>query len=195
MAFEWKDVGNAVSSAIPVIGQVLGGVFAGGPGSNLGGAAGTAISSLLKSLGLADDSTPDQVMAAISADPQSALKLKMAEMDYQIALGKQKIDEQQIYINDTQNARNMQVETTKVTGHRDTNLYVLAWTIVLGFFGLVGLMFFQDIPKDSNGVVFMLFGALAAAFGSVVGYFFGSSKSSADKTVLLAQAEGIKPKK
>lgn len=185
MAFEWKDVGNAVSSAAPVVGSILGGVFAGGPGSNLGGAAGNAISKLLSSLGLADNSTPDQVMTAIGSDPNIALKLKMAEMDYKIA-------EQKMYIEDVQNARSMMVETTKATGKRDTNLYILSWVIVCGFFGLVALLFFVPMPKDSNGVIVLLFGSLAAAFGAVVGYFFGSSKGSADKTALLAKAEPIK---
>jgi hypothetical protein len=185
MAFEWKDVGNAIASAAPTVGGIVGGVLGATPGAQVGSLAGNAISALLKSLGLADNSTPDQVMAAIQADPQSALKLRMAEMDYRLA-------EQKMYLDDIQNARNMMVETTKATGKRDINLYTLAWVIIIGFFGLVALLVFKDLPKDSNGVIFMLFGALASAFGSVTGYFFGSSKGSADKTALLARAEPIK---
>jgi len=41
------------------------------------------------------------------------------------------------------------------------------------------------IPEGSNQVVFLLFGALATGFGQVLQYFFGSSKSSAEKTQLL----------
>jgi hypothetical protein len=38
----------------------------------------------------------------------------------------------------------------------------------------------------------MLFGTLSAAFGSVIGFFFGTTKSSQDKTQLLAMADPIK---
>ena len=195
MAFEWKDIGTVVGQAAPVLGSVLGGIFAGGPGSNLGGAAGTAVQKLLQSLGLASDATPDQVQAAIASDPQAALKLKQAEMDFQIALGKQKLDELQAYLIDIQSARTREVETTKATGKRDVNLYALAWLIVAGFFGLTCLLIFRSLPPDASGVVFMLFGALAAAFGSVVGYFFGSSKGSADKSQFMANELTVANKK
>ena len=42
------------------------------------------------------------------------------------------------------------------------------------------------LPDGSSDVVFMLFGALVTGFGTVLQYFFGSSKSSTDKTSLLA---------
>jgi hypothetical protein len=70
---------------------------------------------------------------------------------------------------------------------RELNLYVLAWTIIIGFFTLCGILMWKPLPQGSNEVVFMLFGALSAGFGSVVGYFFGSSKSSSDKTKMLSQ--------
>jgi hypothetical protein len=192
MPFEWKDIGSAIAGAAPTIGGIVGGVLGATPGAQVGSLAGNAISSLLKSLGLADNSTPDQVMTAIQADPNIALKLRQAEMDYQLAINKQKLDETLAYIQDVQNARGMMVETTKATGKRDTNLYVLSWVIVVGFFGLIALLFFVPMPKDSNGVIVLLFGSLAAGFGSVIGYFFGSSKGSAEKTQLLAKAEPIK---
>jgi hypothetical protein len=40
----------------------------------------------------------------------------------------------------------------------------------------------------TSPAVYMLFGALSAGFGSVMQYFFGSSKGSADKTQLMASA-------
>ena len=182
---DWKDVGNAVATIAPGLGKVVGSIV-GGP--EVGTLAGNAISGLMKIFGLAPDSTPDQLNAAIAQDPQAALKLRQAEMEYNLAVNKQRLDEQQAFINDVQNARSMMVETTRATGKRDVNLYALAWVIVVGFFGLTALLIFRELPKDSNGVIFMLFGALVAAFGSVNGYFFGSSKSSADKTELMAKA-------
>lgn len=72
---------------------------------------------------------------------------------------------------------------------KDIAIYILAGLIVIGFFALLTLLLFRTLPEDSSGVIFMLFGALSAAFGAVVQYFFGSSQSSADKTTLLAKRE------
>ena len=186
---EWKDVGSGIANVAPVIANVIGSIAG---GTIVGGAAEKVVSGLLSLFGLKPDATPDQLNNAIAQDPQAALKLRQAEMEYNLALNKQKLDDQQAFLNDIQNARNMMVETTKATGKRDVNLYALAWLIVAGFFMLTCLLVFKDLPKDSNGVIFMLFGALSAAFGSVVGYFFGSSKSSGEKTELLAKTGAIK---
>jgi hypothetical protein len=43
------------------------------------------------------------------------------------------------------------------------------------------------LPPGQNEVIFMLFGAISSGFGQVLGFFFGSSKSSADKTQLLGK--------
>lgn len=71
--------------------------------------------------------------------------------------------------------------------------YILASIIVIGFFSLLGLLLFQPLPPDTSGVIFMLFGALSAAFGAVVQYFFGSSQSSADKSDMMAKIGTVKP--
>jgi hypothetical protein len=45
--------------------------------------------------------------------------------------------------------------------------------------------------KDKPGVD-LLIGALAMSFGTVIGYWFGASKSSDEKTKLLAKADAIR---
>ena len=71
-------------------------------------------------------------------------------------------------------------------------LYILATVIVIGFFVLLWFLIFNPLPPDSTGVIFMLFGALSAAFGAVVQYFFGSSTGSADKSEVIAKLGGAK---
>jgi hypothetical protein len=106
-------------------------------------------------------------------------------------------------LGDVQGARAREVDIAKATGKKDINLYVVAWVIIGGFFALMAILLFIQLPTDSSGVVFMLFGALSSGFGSVVQYFFGSSKgevekadymaaSSARKTELLAKTDAIK---
>jgi uncharacterized membrane-anchored protein YitT (DUF2179 family) len=83
----------------------------------------------------------------------------------------------------------------KATGKRDYNLYILAWTVVVGFFGLCAALLFKAIPDGQNDIVYVLFGGLVTGFSTVLAYFFGSSKGSADKTKFLAgrQAAEAKP--
>ena len=63
---------------------------------------------------------------------------------------------------------------------------ILGFVIVVGYFAVLGLMIWKDMMgKD------ILIGGLAAAFGAIVGYFYGSSNSSDRKTELLAKAPPI----
>jgi hypothetical protein len=65
---------------------------------------------------------------------------------------------------------------------KDIFFYALGALIVIGFFVvLVVLMYTSKSPESIN----MTLGALLAAFGTVVGYFYGSSKGSADKNDLI----------
>lgn len=66
---------------------------------------------------------------------------------------------------------------------RNEAMYILAAVVTVGFFVLIGMLMFRSVSE--TGPILLLFGALAQSYGTVVGYFFGSSKSSADKTALL----------
>ena len=180
---EWSDVSSTLSklvgTAAPLLGTALGGP--------LGGTVGNLIASLFGC-----ENKPDLVAAAIQADPQAALKLKELEINNSLELQKIVLEGERMRLADVASARAREVDITKATGSKDINLYVLAWVMVIGFFSLVGILMFKSLPPDSTGVVMMLFGTLAAGFGAVIQYFFGSSKSSADKTGLLAKADPIK---
>lgn len=176
---EWKDVGNLVAKMAPALGTAL------------GGPAGGAVGGLIANL-LGTDSDAEAVAKAIQADPNIAVKLKEIELEAQRlhyeAIEKERqaqIEELKAYIGDVQSARQRQTEHEKATGKTDINFYVLAWVIVVGFFGLIGVLMFVEIPPKQSEVMFMLFGTLSAGFGAVIQYFFGSSKGSADKTIRM----------
>ena len=59
--------------------------------------------------------------------------------------------------------------------------YILAAVVLVGFFVVLTVMVQSGKPGAD-----ILIGGLAAAFGSVVGYFFGSSAGSARKDELMA---------
>jgi len=74
---------------------------------------------------------------------------------------------------------------TSVKNKLGVHRYILSWVVVLGFYILTYILMIKPIPKDSNQVVFMLFGTISTGFGTVLGYFFGSSQSSVEKDHLL----------
>ena len=65
---------------------------------------------------------------------------------------------------------------------RDIFFYALGALIVVGFFIVLVVLMYTSKSSES---VNMTLGALLAAFGTVVGYFYGSSKGSADKNDLI----------
>jgi len=174
MEFKWQEL---VRTVAPCIGTVLSG------GNPLVGMGIKAVSNAL--LGKPDGSEDEISEALQNASAEDLLKLKNADNTFKLEMAKVGLDEKKLAFEDTSDARSRQVKHEKVTGKSDVNLYTLAWTVVAGFFGLMGLLCFKALPADSNGVIFMLFGSLSTGFGQVLSYFFGSSKSSADKTVLL----------
>lgn len=177
---EWKDVISVISKAAPVLGSLFGPA-----GTAVGAVAGTGLNLVARALGV--EPTEDAVKQAIATDPEAALKLAQYEMLHKIELQKLEIQVMQMEYADTADARRMSSDKMKSTGKPDLNLYILAWTIIIGFFALIGFLLKVPIPVDQSGVIFMLFGALSTGFGQVLQFFFGSSKSSADKNEQIGQ--------
>ena len=76
---------------------------------------------------------------------------------------------------------------------KDIYMYLLGALIVIGAFFITGLLIFYEVPAGSKDALLLCLGVLIGLAASVVNYFFGSSKSSADKTILLNQKDGGTP--
>ena len=63
--------------------------------------------------------------------------------------------------------------------------YALGALICIGFFVLLYILIWTEIPQANRDVLNLVVGALIGSFASVVGYFYGSSKGSADKNDML----------
>lgn len=63
--------------------------------------------------------------------------------------------------------------------------YSLAALIVVGFFVLLITLASMSIPKANETLLNMTTGSLIAAFSMIVGYFFGSSLGSKQKTEMM----------
>jgi len=190
---DWKEVAGKITKVAPVLGSILGGPA--------GAAAGGVISLIGSLFGLSEaETTPDMISQIITQDPQSLLKFKELEMTHKIKLEelliereKVKIEEDQMYLQDIQDARRRQVDVEKATGKKDVNLYVLAWTYIGGYFVTTIMMTFLAFTNNvpiamPNYMVFLLgnlFGTLTAGVMAIVQYFFGSSRGSGEKTAIM----------
>ena len=65
--------------------------------------------------------------------------------------------------------------------------YILGGLIVAGFFTLLIALVKAEVPEINKDLLNLTVGALIGSFATVVGYFFGSSKGSAEKTELINQ--------
>lgn len=63
--------------------------------------------------------------------------------------------------------------------------YVFAAIVLICIFSLLALLIFKPIPEINKDTANILIGALAASFISIIQYYFGSSKGSADKQEML----------
>lgn len=68
---------------------------------------------------------------------------------------------------------------------KDILMYSLAGIIVIGFFALLYILLFRSIAETNKEILNIVIGALIGSFTTIIGYFFGSSSGSAEKTKLL----------
>jgi len=69
--------------------------------------------------------------------------------------------------------------------NKDLAMYILGGLITIAFFVVIYLLIFVEIPQGNKDILNIILGALIAAFGGVVNYFYGSSSGSAAKTEML----------
>lgn len=71
---------------------------------------------------------------------------------------------------------------------KDTYQYVLGALVVIGFFALLIILIKKEVPAPNKDLLNLVVGALIGSFATVVGYFFGSSKGSAEKNEIMKQS-------
>ena len=71
---------------------------------------------------------------------------------------------------------------------KEIYMYLLGAIVVALCFFLAYLLIFTPIPDSNRDIVTVAFGLILGWGGAVVGYFFGTSKSSSDKTKIIANS-------
>lgn len=162
-------VGKGVLSvAGPTLGTALGGPL-----------GGMAVAHLTKALGVEEDAL-EGILAAPSANQLERIQLAEKELAAEVESKKIDLEEYRIHAGDRNSARNREIQTGDNTNKQ------LAFIVTAGFFGVLGVITFADMPENSKTIVNIMVGFLGAGFGSVMQYYFGSSKGSKDKTAAMA---------
>ena len=138
---------------------------------------GIAITALANKFGVADDVSA--IAKAIAGDPEAATKL--AEID---------LRQFQAESADRDSARQRESAVAAAGGSTLAQMVVpiLALGTVSLTFVFIGILLFKVIDTAQQQLVIFALGYATAAAQQVLSYYFGSSKSSQDKTSALQKA-------
>lgn len=172
---DWQTI---IKTVAPWIGTALGGPL-----------GGMAVEAAASALGVSDKTADAVKQALAGVTPDQMLTLKKADQDFALqmqALGfKQVTDLEAIAAGDRKDARDMQRATRSIMPA------VLSCVVTVGFLGLLtGMMLGVLHVSDSQALLLML-GALGAAFGAVIQFWFGTTHDSGRKTDMLAKAPPV----
>jgi hypothetical protein len=134
------------------------------------------VKAIAEKMGVAD--TVEAVTQAIQADPQAAEKL--AEID---------LKQFQAEAADRDSARQREVGLVSAGGSPIAQLVmpVLAVGTVALTYLFVGILLFKVVPTEQQQLIIFALGFMTASAQQVLSYYFGSSKSSQDKTVAMTK--------
>lgn len=170
----WDSIKPILGKVAPMLGTALGGP--------LGGVAGAALGQALGMEGAA----PEDIAKALQdgkLTPDQLLALRRAEMEFKERMAALEIksiqDLEALEVQDRDSARKREMAV------RDKIPAILALSLTAGLFGLLFYLMKWNPPKDNEDILNILLGSLSTAFIGVINYYFGTSKSSADKTALL----------
>ena len=179
----WQKIGDAVADYAPALAGIL---TVTGVGIPAAGAV-AAVGALARTFGLGSDAKPEDVLAAVSADPEIRLKAMIANNDFVLKQREQDISEIQIYLRDTDSARKMQgdaLNQTDVFAKRFIYYYASALSLLTILY--IFLVTFIDLPAGNRRLADTILGfLLGQVLATVIQFFFGTNAGSLAKNKLL----------
>jgi hypothetical protein len=167
MNFDWKKL---VGTVAPALGTALGGPL-----------VGIAVKSVATALGLEPEATQEQVATKLAgATPADLLALKLADQQFAKDMRALDVDLERIAVQDRDSARGREIAV------RDNTNRNMAYAYTIGYFGLLAAVLLYGVKPEVETLVNVLIGILSASQAAIMGYYFGSSKSSSDKNALMA---------
>ncbi|MEM1077439.1 MAG: hypothetical protein AAGI09_02830 [Pseudomonadota bacterium] len=160
------------------------GAVAPGLATALGGPlAGVATKAIADQLLGREVTSADELVDAIQT-PEDLVKLKQIEAEFQASMAEAGIELERIAADDRHSARQRQAQTG------DRTPMILGAVILMGFFGVLALLFFQGLPEAGGEIVVGVIGILGGLCAQVGNYFFGSSAGSKSKNAIIADLKG-----
>lgn len=184
----WQKIGAAVADYAPALAGVLTMTGVGAPAA----AAVAAVGALARTWGLGD-AKPEDVLAAISGDPEIRLKAMIANNDFLIKQQDQRLAELKMGFDDTQGARGMQMtalQQADVFAKRFVYYYAsfLSGTTMLYIF----LITFLVVPDKNQRLADTILGfLLGSVLATLLQFFFGTSVGSLAKNKLLEAKDQV----
>ena len=173
MTFDWKKTLGAVA---PALATALGGPL-----------AGSAVSILSQTI-LGKTGGTDEELAAVLAGglkPETMLALKEADQKFQLEMRRLDLESDKAAVENTKDARSRDIELAKV-GRTNWRQDILAYGAIVGFFGVLYLLFTQALPEGlARDALLILLGTLTKIVSDIYNYDFGSSAGSTHKTALI----------
>lgn len=169
--FDWK---SALKTIAPTVASIFGTPL-----------AGAGVSALLEAIfptedvrGMTPAEQEQKLQAALQSglSPEQIAAMKKADYDFQQRIAELGLEELKVNAADRDSARNREIQV------KDKVPAVLATVAVVGFFGILGTLFFVTPPADNGDVIYLMIGGVIGAYTMVLSYYFGSSSGSKFKT-------------
>jgi hypothetical protein len=147
--------------------------------------AGMAVSAISKAIGVDEDKVTD-IISSNKLTADQVAQIKIAEIELAKQAQELGLNFEKLAVDDRKSAREMQAVT------RSWVPPLLAASVTLGFFAILGGMMFGQMSVADNTALTMMLGSLGTAWTGIIAYYFGSSAGSQAKTDLLSKAPPVK---
>ncbi len=161
----WSELGKQVANFAPLLGSALGPI-------------GSGVGALIASE-FGTENTPEAINHHLINNPEAQVKLREIELSHKAELQKLAVENTRLELADKANAR---------SAHKQSFMpAMLSVGLTVLIAAIVSLLFWVDIPSGSREVLFMLLGVVIKEWGSAMQYWFGTTRSSADKTRMMGK--------
>ncbi len=145
--------------------------------------AGAAVTAIGAAIGL-DNPTKETIEKALlkgQLTPDALARLQELELDYQNQERERGFKFSELEFKDKDSARQMQIAT------HSRMPAILTCMVTVGFFGILGLLFFHPELKG-NEIVMIMVGQLSTVWAGCVAFYTGTTYGSANKNAMLANS-------
>ena len=160
----WKDTLAAIA---PTIATAMGGPLAGAATKFLAN----------KLIGDENASVESIEAAVVGASPEMLINLKQMDAEFKLNMKKLDVDIFEIEAKDKGDARE---------NHNHSNMpAILSVSLTTFIVGIVCALFYTEPPQGAREVLFMLLGVVIKEWSNSMHYWYGTTRSSSEKTKLL----------